>query len=292
MTFVERLIDLRFILGTGTFGETGEDTVNVTGLRVTAKILKAGGPSMGTLDMTVFGLTPSIINQLSTLGLVWTEVRRNTVIVMAYDAGASPAVVFQGTITNAWGGFEEQPEVGFHVEAHTGLIEAVMVAQPISTTGSTKVADIMSSLATTMGLSFENSGVTGVLPISYFWGSPRNQAQAAAKEAGINWTIDNGVLAIWPRGGSRGGLIPVVSDADGKINYPSYTSKGIFVRTLFNPAIGFGQTVQVESSLKPATGPWIVYSLDYNLDAMMPGGKWEVNFSATRPGLGPVVGRP
>lgn len=291
MTFVRRLLSIRFILGEGTFGETGQNTVDLSGLRITSKILKAGGPSMGTLDMQVFGMTASLMNQLSTLGLIWTQIRRNTVVLSAFDEGAVPSVVFQGTITNAWADFQAAPDVAFHVEAHTGLLEAVSSMGPTSFVGGADVALIMSGLATKMGLAFENSGITSVLSNPYFWGSPRNQVQACADAAGINWIIDNGKLAIWPRGGARGGAVPLISPATGMIGYPAYTSKGIMVRTLYNPSIGYGGLVEVQSSQQPASGQWVVYGLDHDLDAQFPGGKWETNLSATRPGLGPVIGR-
>lgn len=289
MALAERLINVTFTLGEGSFGDTGQNTVKLSGLRISAKIVKAGGPSMSTLQMQVYGMTLSQMNQLSTLGMAPRLVRRNTVLVEAGDANSGMGTVFIGTITNAWADMQSAPDVPFRVEAHTGLIEAVSVQPPSSFTGPTSVATIMSGLAVAMGLTFENNGVKTVLANPYFYGSPREQAKACAEAAGCEWIIDGNKLAIWNVGGFRGGEIPLISKLTGMDNYPSYTSMGISVRTLFNPSIGYGGKIKVESTLKPASGEWVVFSLDYDLESKVPKGRWFTTIGAARPGLGPVV---
>jgi len=284
MTFVQRDIDVTFKLGEGAFGDSGSNEVTVSGLRVVARIIKAGGPSMGTALLQVYGMTLDKMNQLSTLGMMPTLVRRNVVTVTAGDKTDGMGTVFVGTITNAWGDFRGAPEVPFIVEAHTGLIEAVATATPSSYSGAAKVDVIMSSLATKMGLAFENNGVDQVLASPYLSGSYRDQAYGAAKAAGIEIIIDNGKLAIWKRGGSRGDTAVLIAPPtmDG---YPSYTSKGISVRSIFLPSLTYGGKIKVQSDLTPANGDWIIYSLDLDLESQNPGGRWHATMGAARPGL-------
>lgn len=290
MSFVRRLIDTTFTLGEGTFGDTGGNTSKLSGLRTQTKIVKAGGISMGALQMQIWGMPLSMMNKLSTLGMAVQLVRRNTVVVEAGDEGSSKTTVFSGTIQNAWFDAQGAPDVMFHIEAQIGLIDAVSVIAPTSYTGNVDVATIMASLASKMGYAFENSGVSVMLSHPYFSGSPRNQAAAAAKAANIEWVIDNGTLAIWPKGQARGSEIPLISKATGMVGYPTYTSKGVMVKTAFNPAIAYGQKIRVESSLgATASGEWIVYGLDYDLDSLLPGGNWFCSISAARPGLGPII---
>lgn len=284
MAFISRLLSVTFALGEGSFGSDGANNVTLDGLRISAHVQKAGGPSMGTLSMEVYGMTFSKMNKLSTLGMAPQLVRRNTVTLQAGDATNGLGTVFQGTITNAWADFQGQPDVAFHVEAHTGLIEAVKPAPVSSYPGPTDVATIMSSLASQMQLDFENNGVNVKLSKPYYYGSARNQAKAVADAANINWIIDNGKLAIWNKGQSRGGTVPLVSPTSGLVGYPAYTSKGIALRSIFNPSIGFGSKIQVQSSLDPANGEWVVYSLEYELQSNLPSGQWFSNIQATRPG--------
>lgn len=286
MSFARRLIEVTFQLGEGAFGESGTNTVTLAGLRMTSKIVKAGGRSMGTASIRINGMTLSLMNQLSTLGQLVQLTRRNTIAIAAGDEGSTLGTVFVGTITNAWIDFQGAPDVAFQVEAHAGLIEALAPCPPSSFKGSADVAVILSGLATQMGLPFENNGVSVILSNPVFNGSARDQALAAVEHAGIEWNgLDNGVLAIWPRGGARGSTAPLISPETGMVGYPAYTSKGILVRTLFNPSIGYGQKIVVQSSVQPACGEWNVYSLDHNLDTLQPNGQWFSTLEACRPGL-------
>lgn len=291
MTLVQRLINLIFVIGEGNFGEDGENQVNVSNLRVSADILNAGGRSMGTADIRIYGMLDSTINKLSTLGMVATMVRRNSVTLQAFNAGSVPVDIFQGTITNGWLDGQAAPDVPFRVSAHAGLFDAVKPVEPISINGAADVANMLSSLATQMGLRFENSGVNKKLSNAYYPGtSARSQAQAIVRDSGIEWnSCENGVLAIWNPGESRGGEIPLISKTTGLEGYPRWTSNGILFSTLFNPSIGLGTKVQVESTQFGATGEWVVYKIDHKLESMMPHGRWHSTIEASPPGLGPYV---
>lgn len=290
MSFVQRLIDATFTLGTGSFGSGGSNTVKLSGVRASAKVIKAGGRSMGTLDMSVYGMTPSDMNQLSTLGMIATTLRRNGVLVEAGDAVSGMGTVFVGTITNAYPDFQGAPDVAFRVEAHTGAIDALIPQPPTSVKGSADVATLLAGLAAQMGVSFENNGVTTQLSNPYFAGPARVQARAIVEAAGCEWNaVDNGILAIWNPGESRGGEVPLISPDTGLVGYPSYASNGIQFVTLFNPSIGFGQKVQVKSSLEQACGTWTVYGLDHDLETMTPNGQWFSTVQAAQVGLGPFV---
>lgn len=276
MALVERKIDVSFTLAQGTFVESGTDTVKLSGLRISSKIVKVGGNSMGSADLTIYGMTFSIMNQLSTLGMRVQLVPRNTVTVVAGDDNSGMSTVFIGTILNAYADFQSQPQVAFHVTANAGLGEAVAPATATSYRGSVSVATAMADLAQRMNMKFENSGVTTQLNNGYFSGSLRSQAQSMADSAGINWIIDNGTLAIWPKNSSRGGAIPLIAPPpEGEmVNYPSYTVSGIMVRTMFNPSISFGNKVQVKSSLPAASKIFTVLSLVHDLESITPGGEW------------------
>jgi hypothetical protein len=148
-----------------------------------------------------------------------------------------------------------------------------------------------------MNLAFENNGVAVQLPPgTYFHGSARNQAYACAGMAAINIVIDNNTLAIWPKGKTRGANALVeLSPTKGMKGYPTYTSKGIEVETLYNPAIKFGGTIQTTNSkradgssvLPAADGKWEVFTLEHNLESQTPHGSW---FSLVRAApLGSIV---
>ncbi len=278
MSFTQKRLDITLALGTGNFGETGANVVTLSGCRAAAQMQMAGGPSMGRLDLKVWGLTLSMINQLSAPYKAAMLLRKNTVTVSAGDDVSGMAAVFSGTIVEAWTDASAQPDVCLSLTAFAGALAAAQPAPPTSYPKSADVAMIMSGLATLAGLAFENSNVSVHLATPYFPGSLRDQMRACADAANINWTIDNNTLAIWPRGGSRGKGVVIVSPETGLIGYPGYNSNGVSVTTLFNPTIRFGATARVQSELMQACGDWFVTALSHSLEAELPGGSWFTSF--------------
>lgn len=305
MALIRRLIDVTFELGTGSYGESGTNTVTLTGFRVSANVQQAGGAAMGSADVRIWGMTLSKMNQLSTLGMVVTAQKRNLITLSAHNEGEPAAAFFQGTINDAWADLNSQPDVPFIVAAKTALFEAVKPAVPISIRGSADVAAMLSGIANLMRIRFENSGVNVKLSNCYFGGSLRDQARKIVKQAGIQWNAcEKGVLAIWPAGGSRTGLVPEVSSETGMIGYPSFASNGIMLRTIFNPSINLGTKISVKSSIqtilskaeKPsnptqASGEWIVQKIDHQLESLVEKGKWFSTIMATPVGAGLFVAR-
>jgi hypothetical protein len=281
MTFVIRQLQASFTLAGGTSGgltqfDNGSNTANLPlGLRMSAKIAKAGGRAMGEMNLQIYGMTKSLMDQLSTLGVRVGMLQKSFVTLQAGDAQSGMAPVFIGSVLNAYAEYGNQPDVPFNVQAFSGAFEAVQTIPPTSYNGGTDIVTVMSGLATQANLNFVNGGVTGKLPKVYLSGSPRQQMLKAAEAAGIAWQIDNSTLYIWPKNGQRGSSGVLVSPQTGMIGYPSYAEQGIVVRTLFNPSIGLGQTIQVQSSLKKASTTWAVANYDLHLETLVPHGKWE-----------------
>lgn len=312
MAFVERKLKITIQLApnTGTnqpntFTGTGADTVTIEGLRTTVRIQNSGAAADNRAQVKIFGMPPSLMNQLSTLGLVFNLVPKNTLTIMAGDDASGLSAVFSGTVWAAYGDYSAQPSVPFHFECLAGAADAAIAIAPSSFTGSTDVATILSGLARQMGVGFENNGVNVKLSSPYVSGSAKIQVQKVAEWAGIEWTIDANKLAIWPKGGNRNTPnVPVISPSTGMISYPAFTQQGIIVKTVFNPQISFGSLVKVESSLlsgiaaaKPSqpqlptqtqnttTFPtqWAVNKIDHSLDQLEPGGDWSSTVYAYNP---------
>ena len=275
MALLERKIDLVLTYGTGQKGDGPPTSVTLSGHRVSVVATIAGGASLGDAQIRVYGLSLSLMNQLSTTGMLPTMFRRNSVTVYAGDDVNGMTMVFQGTTIAAWADMLAAPDVVFNITALAGTYEALLPIAPSSYPNGAAAAVILKNIADQMGVKFENHGVSVILPKSYFPGSARAQAEACVQAARIEWNkIDKGVLAIWPRGGSIGGLISVVSPDTGMVGYPTYTATGIIVVTQFNPTIRFGAQVEVRSMLTPANHVWIVSTLIHDIEALVPGGKW------------------
>jgi hypothetical protein len=276
VTLPKRAIDVSFTLGTGSFGSGAGDTVNITGLRVAATIHKAGGVSLTSCDLRVYGMDMSQMNALSTLGKPLLSGRKNTVTVTAGDDLNGKAVAFSGIIQEAWVDANNAPEVVFIVQAFTGLIDRLKPLPPSSFSGTADAATIVSGLANQMGYAFENNGVKVQLVNPYLWGTGRQQLEKVARAGNFNFFIDDAknTLAIWPKTGSRGGAVPSLTPTTGLVGYPQFQQNGLLVQCLFNPSIVFGGNVQIQSSLTPACGTWTVFDVIHDLESETPGGKW------------------
>jgi hypothetical protein len=301
MTFKRRAISLQFRLGLGTFGDSGTNTVTVEGLRVQAQIDKVIGPGMGLLQMRVFGLTPTQLNELSALNQATETLKQNTVTVLAGNHGEALSTVFQGQITVGQQSLNTQPETSLFVIGVMGSRNAVQSASPLSYPGGSDVAVIMQDIAALCGWNFENNGVSVQLSTQYLIGSPREMARTVAEAGRFNWIIDDGgnsnagapatnTLAIWPLNGSRTGQIPVISKETGMIGYPDYSTSltGLTIRTEFNPFIHVGGQVQIKSTLNVANGVFKTYEISHTLESEMPNGQWMTQFSAYQNGDEPT----
>lgn len=281
MTLARRYINLTFALGKGNFGEDGFDTVEFKGVRTSVTISRAGGGSYAELQLRVNGMSLSDMNTLSTLGKPLADVRINTVTVVAGSEDAGEGVVFAGNIREAWVDMASAPDGVFIVNGYTALVEKLKPIPASSFQGQADVATILAGLAVQMGLSFENNGVQVQLANPYYAGTGVAQVQKCVQAANINHTIDNGVLAIWPKNGSRGGAIPLISPATGLVGYPQHTENGIRLTTLFNPSIALGTRIQLESVLTPSSGIWTVFSMSLELEAETPGGAWYTHLDCS-----------
>jgi hypothetical protein len=259
------------------------NAVTLSGHRMSARITYAGAPAASYATIRIWGMNQSLMNQLSTLGMIYNSVQRNTVTVSAgtgqvllgLPGQLSP--VFGGTAIQAYGEYDNMPDVPFVFVCQAGIIDSVVPATPSSFTGVTDVATMMSGYARLMNKQFENNGVTAKLSNPYYGGNVWQQVQQAARDANINAEIVNGgtTLAIWPVGQSRNITIPLISPQTGMIGYPGFAGNGfLVVRHVFNPLVAYGGQIQVQSSLPQANKTWVVKKLDLNLDSLVPKGEW------------------
>ncbi len=306
-SFVERAITVTLNLGTGTFGQSGKNSVTLSGLRALATVQKGGYPGLDQATCRLYGVPPSIMNAVSTLGVALPMARlNNTMLIEAGNAVNGMAVVYNGHIMNAWQDFGEAPESALNLAGSGGFAEALVPSQPVSIQGAADVATLMQSIAGRMGFAFENSGVTVKLSNPYLSGSALKQAHDLARAAGIELYCDTSTnpitLAIWPKNSTRGGQVPLINAASGLVGYPAFQSNGISLRTLFNPNVRLGGQIVVESTVGGAattiagnnlvpdgtqsggpSGSWYVIGpLVHDLSAQVPGGPWFTDISAAR----------
>jgi hypothetical protein len=306
MALLQRLLNVTFGLTSGTFTDSGSNSLTLTGLRIHADAHFPGGSDMNSLHAEIYGMTLSQMNDLMTYGAIPQNTGKNTVTLTAGDAVNGMSQVFSGTIVNAWGDFQSAPEVVLHVQGSGGTNPAVAATPPTSSAGSVSIPTLMQQVAGAAGMQFENNGVTGMLSNPYYPGTAREQLLAMVKDVGCEWNaMENNVVSIWPVDGSRaGGVTTQVNKDTCMVGYPLFNANGIVVKTLYTPSIKFGTLIQVTSDLtgsqtsgnvtvgggtSGANGTWKVMSIDYDLDSLVFGGQWFSTLFASLPGYVPTL---
>jgi hypothetical protein len=274
-TYTKKQLALTVTLGAGQFGADLGDTVTLTGFRMTADTSDSGGESMGMCQLRVYGMLNETMNKLTTIGQINRAIRtKNSILLAAGDDESGMQTVFQGTIFDAWADYNSAPDVAFNIIAYSGLDLAVKPVNATSYKGAADVATIMQGFANDAGLILENNSVNVQLSNPYFSGTTLNKIRTCARAANILQTIDRGVLAIWPKTGSRVGEIPTISKDTGMVGYPSLSSKGMTIKTLFNFNIKLGGRVSVQSFIPMACGMQRVSKVTHSLSCQVPGGPW------------------
>ena len=160
-------------------------TYTITGARARVRISHALALAGSTADVSIFGLSQSLMNQLATLGVIVNSVSKSQILVSAGassldDASSAAAsgsplagfpVVFGGTIYFAYGDYKNMPNVPLHITANGGLINNVASVAPASFSGSSDIVSIMQSFADKLGVPLENNDVNATLANGYFPGT-------------------------------------------------------------------------------------------------------------------------
>jgi hypothetical protein len=302
--FIGRALSFEFLVQTTVLGAPGQtggaiqptrlaqpQTIKIPpGLMAQARITFAGLPSAAALQCTIWGLTPAIMNQLNTLSSILQMQPANLVTVYASNAdGTNRSIAFKGGILNCTPDFNRQPEAPINIQAYAALDIATLPSKPKSYEGTTDITTAIGTIAAEVKYDTEFNGISGIsLSRSYLDGSPRDQVAniaRAVKDRGIMVDfVENNTIAVWSLNKGRAKPVPTISPDSGLIGYPTYTGFGIDVRTIYNPNIVQGGQVQVNSSLPGASGLFTVYGVSHDLDAQIPGGKWETMVHAYRLG--------
>lgn len=276
MTLAKRRIDVTITVG--------DETLVLTGHRVIAEIVNAGGATQGQLSMRIYGLPLAKINQLTMIGPTMTQYRgKNSISVSAGDDGAALSLIYTGQIDQAWGDFQAAPDVCLNITALAALGAALNAVDGTSYKGSADVGQVMSDLAREAGLAFVNHGVNVRLASPVFQRSTLDKIATCAEAARIDYFVDRGTLHIWPKGGARDGDVPLFSAAKGMVGYPLFSSGGIGVQSAFRPDVFLGGKFAVDSTLTVARGEWNVFAVQHSLESERPGGAWFTYVSGYRP---------
>lgn len=287
MTFAKRKINVRFILGAnqGTFEESGTNAVDLAGLRCEVNLVNTMGVAMNQLDISIFGMTNSLMNKLTILKNGWLQGIYNQIEVTA-GQGDDMALIFVGHMAFGWADYTGAPDVCFTVQAYSGMASTFKAATALSYKGSVAASTIAQAIAASMvpPLTLENDGVDVILTDVNFPSDPMTQLKQLARAAHFDFTQDSAlaVLAIFPKGKGRKTQSVDLGPDTGLVGYPAFNDKGVVLSAMFNPALRVGGKVQLRTSVTPAAGEWYPFNVHHDLESEIPDGRWFTHIEAQR----------
>lgn len=267
-SFTSKIIEVQFTLSRGLFAGTDSNSVVLRGLRTHVEVEKGGVPMKCSAKVKIYGMSKSLISQLTMLTFNALSARRNLIEVRAGDSDGL-STVFIGEITGAWANYATPPDLYFEVQALTGFYASIAPSDPTSISGGVPVVDMMRSLANRMGYTFEDNGVTAVVANPYLSGSLFNQAETLARMANIDFAVTDNVMFITPANQPRkGGVTPVLTPQTGLREYPISDNRLMTFKSIFNPVFDIWRVVEVRNSeIDQANGVWRVLGLKHKLSS-------------------------
>lgn len=269
MTYKKRSLKFQFTLKEGKFSEPDNNILTLENIKAEIEIGAYGGVSGTTMEGRVFGLSLDLMAKLSYKGIQLDGAKQNLLKVWADDEP-----VFFGTITNCFADFNQTPDVALIISGNATGYEQSIPVPPFSAKGSVDVADIINSIAASIGYSVVNSGVSFKLLNPYFDGNPIEQIRKAAKSAGINFDPRLGVIYIWPQTGYVDDIKPFISPQNGLLGYPVFSNYGVTFQCNYSSLIIIGRRIQLETSLPNASGIYTMQAATHHLSSWMEGGPW------------------
>lgn len=270
MSFTEKV--LKF-----TFSGAKSGSFSAAGLRAAASIQSYPGRAGTTAQVKIWGLTLDQMNAYSSVIPALVAAEQFNLVIEAGDLGQQLTQLLNGPILRSFIDLNGAPDSAFHVT----VIDTFLAATPIaaqSQPGAKKAEDLIQSLCSAAGLTFDNSsGASAVLNNQCTSGSVIDQSTRIATAAKFDWKISGKTLSIWPKNGTVDDVvIEVGPNTDPKmVGYPGYWEAGLVVTSLFNQQVQIGRKMKViDSSIPKANGLWQIIQAQHDLTTMLAKGPW------------------
>ena len=297
-TFVQRYIKIIIGIGTGVLGDGAAVFYTLKNYRASVEITNYGGEAQGEARVKIFGMSLSLMNELTTIGPVMSQLwASNTIEIFAGSNPDALTSIYTGSIITAMADLNTAPDVSFEVLALSSAVAAMQVPEATVFSNGVSIDTVMGTIAKNLDLNYLNTGkkiVEGIEvddPITYaftqpvtFNGSYLDQIKtcAAAPTARIDFKLEKGTLSIKnPFSYYPSASVPVISPKTGMIGYPVFNSQGVKLKSIFLPSVVLGGLVQVkDSQIETANKLWTVWTVQHELDSLMPHGRWFTQIGA------------
>lgn len=309
MSFIKRHLQYIIKLNSGSFDlpgnaketfDNGADTLNMDGFRSVASVQTVQGglsPFVGRGLIQLWGMKPSDMAKLSTLGLDISRINKNALWVFAYDEGnsANAIQVFAGTIQQARLNYNAMPDVSLELDCYGAGDQQTQMIPGTSVQGDGDVATMLQGICAACDppVTFVNKGVSAQLSNAAYAGSPEQQIRNICMDSGTAYTLQGGTLTIWNPGQSVDEVTVDTGPDLGMVGYPEYSMMGFDVTMEFNPEVQVGRFMNLKASQAPdavrvpgiPSSNLFIRMVEHELSSEMPGGPWFTHAHLTAAGV-------
>lgn len=277
--------------------DNGSNTLNLDGLRSVASIQSViGGDTAfgGRALLQIWGMKPSDMAQLSTLGFDQAKINKNKITVFAYDIDArgkkvNEVEVFSGGIFVAHINYNAMPDVSLELECYASIGQQTQMVPGTSVAGSGDVAAMLRGICAACDppVTFIDKGISAQLANPAHAGSPSQQIADICTAAGICYTLQGDTLTVWPKTTNVDGVTVTTGPDNGMVGYPEYTQIGIDVTMEFNPDVQLGRQLEIKKAsgnpppVPGVPGAFWINVVAHELSCEMPGGPWFTHASVS-----------
>ncbi len=276
--------------------DNGADKLDIRGIRSVASIQSVvGGDTAfgGSALLQLWGMKPSDMAQLSTLGFNQGRYNKNKITVYAYDIGAenSQVEVFSGGLFAVRINYNAMPDVSMEMECSATIGAQMQAIPPTSVAGSGDVATMLQGICAACDppLSLVSNDVSAKLSNPAYAGSAYDQISGICCHAGIPYKLVGDTLSIWPKDTNPDGVTITTGPDNGMVGYPEYTQMGLDVTMEFNPEVQPSRQLKIlqASGGKPLPVPGVpgtfwINVVAHELSSEMPGGPWFTHASVSQ----------
>lgn len=308
MSFTKRHLQYIIKLNDGSFNlpsntqdtfENGATMLNLDGFRSVASIQTVQGgvsPFVGRALIQLWGMKPSDMAKLSTLGLDIARINKNALWVFAYDDGnfANAVQVFAGTIHTARLNYNAMPDVSLELDCYGAGDQQTQAIPATSVQGSGDVATMLQGICAACNppVTLVNKGVSAQLTNPAYAGSPEQQIRSICLDTGTAYTLQGGTLTIWNSDQNIDGVTVDTGPDLGMVGYPEYSLMGFDVTMEFNQDVQVGRQLNIKASNSPNAlpvpgipGQYFIRMVEHELSSEMPDGPWFTTAHVTAAGV-------
>lgn len=265
-------------------GDTLQSTYEFIQHRMSITVTQGGG-QFGNAKVQIFGAALDAMNNIARL---WLEVlspsNNDTMDIDVWD-GANFVPFFQGVITWSAINASGAPNVALEIEANDSMVAMNTVAQPYAQDTPIALQDALTAILEPVGLVVEFAESVPDLQIqkAHLLGSPMEQANALMNYfPELTHYTNLRRFIVRPVNGPLGGDPLPVNKGTGMIGYPTYSSSGITLATLFDARLRLGLALDIQTTSFDFINrtKWVCAVLRHEIQPNWPGGQWVTQIAA------------